>query len=503
MKWRKKQVISASMFVAILLLFGFHAAVRAADDPIILIGVGEVQTETTQVTLQLKGPANSTEMQLSHRSDFASAEWEPYRTRKAWTLETGVGTKRVYARFRSASGVVSVKVSDTIQLVAGDAGSATFRINKGARTTASKSVELNFYKMEGVATMKISNSQSFKGVKSKSPVNKLNWVIEGAEGQNVVFVRFYDAAGSSRTVVKDIDYVEPVNLFKSGTAVYSGQGTVYYVGFDGQLHPFTHIQIFHSWFSDFSAVKNVTVEDLSAHSLGQPVCMRPGTWLVAFNNSSRVYAVMPGCRLRPIQSEVEAYILYGSQWRERIVRLSGTDKSHYTVMDINGKSPAGDDTDRDGLSNAVEAQYKTKTNSSDSDGDRLSDYEEVVYWKTDPLNRDTDRDGFLDGSEIIGGFNPVRAGRVLDEIPAYRIPAGTAHKTGKSVLYMSSDGRQYPTSVSELLGHKQHISFWKYYITSPPYGNVSNAKVKRVRFNYRVINFFYPTVYVGGELKKM
>ena len=36
----------------------------------------------------------------------------------------------------------------------------------------------------------------------------------------------------------------------------------------------------------------------------------------------------------------------------------------------------------------------------DTDGDNLSDREEVKVWKTNPLKADTDGDGYNDGEEI-------------------------------------------------------------------------------------------------------
>ncbi|MFH1620965.1 MAG: L,D-transpeptidase family protein [Patescibacteria group bacterium] len=49
-----------------------------------------------------------------------------------------------------------------------------------------------------------------------------------------------------------------------------------------------------------------------------------------------------------------------------------------------------------------------KTNDSDADG--LSDYWEVVIFKTNPNKKDTDSDGFLDKLEIETGNNPLGKG---------------------------------------------------------------------------------------------
>ena len=45
--------------------------------------------------------------------------------------------------------------------------------------------------------------------------------------------------------------------------------------------------------------------------------------------------------------------------------------------------------------------------SKDSDGDGLADWEEELFG-TDPNNTDTDGDGYLDGEEIVAGYDPLK-----------------------------------------------------------------------------------------------
>lgn len=73
----------------------------------------------------------------------------------------------------------------------------------------------------------------------------------------------------------------------------------------------------------------------------------------------------------------------------------------------------GDD-DRDGLTNAEEAKLGTNPEVADTDGDGLSDYEEVKIYQTDPLKTDTDGDGYKDGEEVKNGYNPKGGGKLLD-----------------------------------------------------------------------------------------
>lgn len=46
--------------------------------------------------------------------------------------------------------------------------------------------------------------------------------------------------------------------------------------------------------------------------------------------------------------------------------------------------------------------------SEDTDKDKLFDYIEKYVWQTDPENSDTDGDGYLDGEEIINGYDPLK-----------------------------------------------------------------------------------------------
>jgi hypothetical protein len=68
------------------------------------------------------------------------------------------------------------------------------------------------------------------------------------------------------------------------------------------------------------------------------------------------------------------------------------------------------DSDSDGLTDAQEVELGTDPFHDDSDGDVLSDGDEVLIYGTDPLNRDTDNDTLDDGEEVLVYFtNPLLA----------------------------------------------------------------------------------------------
>ncbi len=66
------------------------------------------------------------------------------------------------------------------------------------------------------------------------------------------------------------------------------------------------------------------------------------------------------------------------------------------------------DTDGDGLSDTDEVVlFMTNPTTVDSDGDGISDYRELYLYKTNPTMFDTDGDGYHDGLEIKNNYSPT------------------------------------------------------------------------------------------------
>ena len=59
------------------------------------------------------------------------------------------------------------------------------------------------------------------------------------------------------------------------------------------------------------------------------------------------------------------------------------------------------DDDNDGLSNYLETLLGTDPNNPDTDGDGLTDWDEIYIYETDPLKYDTDGDEISDGDEVL------------------------------------------------------------------------------------------------------
>lgn len=98
----------------------------------------------------------------------------------------------------------------------------------------------------------------------------------------------------------------------------SGDRAVYYCGLDGKRYTFPNSAVFATWYTDFSSVTEVTLEQMASYRLAGNVTYRPGARLVKVVSSPAVYAVAKGGVLRPIESEAVASALYGSDWNKKI-----------------------------------------------------------------------------------------------------------------------------------------------------------------------------------------
>ena len=75
--------------------------------------------------------------------------------------------------------------------------------------------------------------------------------------------------------------------------------------------------------------------------------------------------------------------------------------------------PFNPDTDGDGLTDGEELiKHRSDPKSVDTDIDGLGDYDEIFTYKTDINNPDTDNDGYQDGEEVAGGYNPLGEGKL-------------------------------------------------------------------------------------------
>jgi hypothetical protein len=83
-------------------------------------GASTTRTRSATLALTASDPSPGTGVALMRiantQSDLASAAWESYATRRAWTVTAVKGTKTVFAQYKDGAGNVSAVAQDSITL---------------------------------------------------------------------------------------------------------------------------------------------------------------------------------------------------------------------------------------------------------------------------------------------------------------------------------------------------------------------------------------------------
>lgn len=149
------------------------------------------------------------------------------------------------------------------------------------------------------------------------------------------------------------------------------------------------------------------------------------------------------------------------------ITILGTDPAKADT-DSDGVSDADADADKDGLTNKEEVLAGTSPVLSDTDGDGLGDAEEKNNYKTNPAAFDTDDDTLSDGEEIKLGLDPNKKstdGKTTDDKRTFK---QTGDKGVKDAALKKSENWLYPTvsgTVPGYIGNNVRLSK----IESSPY----------------------------------
>lgn len=113
--------------------------------------------------------------------------------------------------------------------------------------------------------------------------------------------------------------------------------------------------------------------------------------------------------------------------------------------DGNRVEDGDEDADGDGLTNLEELVLHTNPAKADTDGDNLSDGEEVNVNKTSPLKADTDGDGLSDYEEIKLGLDPLKVSSDGVQNDADRLFAQTLGSAEIDEMLLSEDALLIPS----------------------------------------------------------
>lgn len=426
--------------------------VQARSKPWITINNGKFNTKVRKVTLQLWAPEDTIKMKISNSSDFDQVGWEPYVRTRNWTLPYKAGQKRVYVKYLSSDGSESSIYSDNINMYPPAKMKLDLKIAEDVDEVFSRVVTLQIKYSEGTEEVAFSNSEDFKNAKWQPITKTKTWTLTRGEGEKHVYMRARDARNNIQVISDSVKLVKTSGDIDPGTVVRSEKSGLYYVGEDGKIHPYLGLHVFHSWFKDFNDVLVISNNRLISYQVGEPVCIKPGSWLVKIKGTNEIYAVEPGCQLWNLRSGAEAHLLYDEHWENRVLTITAAEASFYTYAD---RSASGTDRDNDGVDASLETLHGTSDRSADTDRDGISDFEEIHYWFSDPTKRDSDGDSYSDGDEVMGGFSPTGINKIT------RIPKGYEYPVAMfdgNHLFRVSKNRRIPIREHHYR-YKEHVPY--------------------------------------------
>ena len=184
-------------------------------------------TDSTSVNLSLYASDSNgvSEMILSNDGVFDIEIWETYATNKAWTLETGDGTKTVYVRYKDIVGNVSSTYSDDIALD-GSTPPSTLASPVGGLYNIAQSVTLTCDDGAGSGCDK-----TYYTTDGTTPTTSSSVYAVPINISTTIMLKFFstDLAGNSETVkteVYTIDVTAPTTTANPAGGLYNATQNV-------------------------------------------------------------------------------------------------------------------------------------------------------------------------------------------------------------------------------------------------------------------------------------
>lgn len=97
---------------------------------------------------------------------------------------------------------------------------------------------------------------------------------------------------------------------------------VYYYASNGRRYVFPNEKVYFTWYTSFSNVRILSIEDMSKIPIGGNITYRPGVKPVKFQTDDKVYAVYRNGELRWLKTEQVARDVYGNDWTKKVDDIS-------------------------------------------------------------------------------------------------------------------------------------------------------------------------------------
>jgi N-acetylglucosamine-6-sulfatase len=166
-------------------------------------------TASTQVLLDLRGPAGTAQMQLSNDPGFVGATWEPYTRWRSWTIADApdaIVSRTVYVRFRASqtdpigqlaqASIVLDHVPPAAVSPMATGGAAAS--SPGPRNATIDTRAADQPGGSGVGSMQLSTDPGFLGAAWQPYATTVSWSYD-TRAATTVYVRFRDRVGNVST----------------------------------------------------------------------------------------------------------------------------------------------------------------------------------------------------------------------------------------------------------------------------------------------------------------
>lgn len=147
-----------------------------------------------------------------------------------------------------------------------------------------------------------------------------------------------------------------------------------------------------------TAYTDAIAEIIDAYNAELTRIMREFGKAVRDNNEERERALL--AELDTTRTEILAKVPKSSDRESVLTKIK--DHMESITQDLRKRTEKSEALIKERVGDAV---------NKDSDSDGISDYDEVNLYKTDPMSADTDKDGFIDGIEVLNGFDPRNSAR--------------------------------------------------------------------------------------------
>lgn len=171
------------------------------EDLFIGLEGGLVAVNTIDVMLELQA-TGATQMRFNTVPVFNDLPWEPFATKKAWTLSKEDGTKAIYVQFRDAVGNASRAIGTKVELDRDAPIGESINVKEDFCINKERIVNLQL-KAYGSSMVLLSHNPTFEGATWIRYRSDMKWRLPEEDASYTLYAKFSDEAGNETEVFTD------------------------------------------------------------------------------------------------------------------------------------------------------------------------------------------------------------------------------------------------------------------------------------------------------------